>query len=84
MSRDLPSRSFAPLGLLWRVAIQSLFDSRVTLIALVGAVAAGVGFQVSNIANLRGYQAELITQGVTWGLGEVRLRPRRSALLRAE
>jgi lipoprotein-releasing system permease protein len=44
---------------------------------LVGAVAAGVGFQVPNTANVLGYEAQMLEQGVKCGFGDVRLYPRR-------
>lgn len=48
-----------------------------TAVVLVAAVAAGVGFQVPNTANVRGYEAEMLEQGVKCGFGDVRLYPRR-------
>jgi ABC-type lipoprotein release transport system permease subunit len=43
---------------------------------LLLAVAAGVGFQVPNVANVAGYRAELLKQEVGAGSGHVRVRPR--------
>ena len=48
-----------------------------TVVVLVGAVAAGVGFQVPNTANVLGYEAQMLEQGVKCGFGDVRLYPRR-------
>lgn len=57
------------------LARRGLLESRVVLALLVAAVAAGMGFQVPNSANLDGYRDELLAQGVSAGFGEVRLRP---------
>lgn len=61
------------------LAWSSLGHSRLTTVFLIGAVAAGVGFQIPNTANLDGYRAELIKHSVTTGFGHVRLRPHSSA-----
>ena len=70
----MPSR--ATPGLLLFVAGRGLLASRLTTALLIAAVAAGVGFQIPNTANLLGYRGELIRQGVSSGFGDVRLRPR--------
>lgn len=57
------------------LARRSLAESRLILALLICAVAAGVGFQVPNTANMAGYYAELIDHGVTSGFGDVRVRP---------
>jgi lipoprotein-releasing system permease protein len=45
------------------------------MLLLVLAVAAGTGFQVPNAANMLGYKAELLEEGVTQWLGDIRVRP---------
>lgn len=69
--------SRATPGLLLFVAGRGLLASRLTTALLIAAVAAGVGFQIPNTANLLGYRSELIRQGVSSGFGDVRLRPRK-------
>ena len=64
-------------GLLAFLAWRDLRNSPVTATVLVGAAAAGVGFQLPNTANLLGYEAEMLEQGVKCGFGDVRLYPRR-------
>lgn len=58
------------LYLAWR----SLSENRLTSAFLIGAIAAGVGFQVPNSANLDGYRAELVEHGIQAGFGDVRVR----------
>ncbi len=70
-------RTRATAGLLLFVAGRGLLASRLTTALLIAAVAAGVGFQIPNTANLLGYRGELIRQGVSSGFGDVRLRPRK-------
>jgi ABC-type lipoprotein release transport system permease subunit len=70
-------RHSAPLGLVLFLAAQSLRGSPLTALLLVAAVAAGVGFQIPNTANLLGYRDELYVQGIVSGYGEVRVRPSR-------
>ena len=81
-SRRTPSRPRgASFALLLFVAHTSLFRrGRATAALLVAAVAAGVGFQVPNTANLRGYTAELLRQGIEAGFGDVRVTPARGTL----
>lgn len=57
------------------LAWSSLGYSRLATAFLIGAVAAGVGFQIPNTANLDGYRAELVKHSVTAGFGHVRVRP---------
>ena len=71
-------RSASPT-LLFFLAWRNLFESRLSLSLLVGAVAAGVAFQVPNTANQLGYEAELLSEGVAFGNGDVRVRPRTGA-----
>lgn len=47
---------------------------------LVGAVAAAVGFQVPNSANRAGYESELLREAVSFGNGDVRVRPRETSI----
>jgi ABC-type lipoprotein release transport system permease subunit len=61
------------------LAMRGLLQRKLDLVILVGAVAAGVSFQIPNTGNLAGYEAELIAQGVSSGAGDVRLRPREGA-----
>jgi lipoprotein-releasing system permease protein len=56
------------------LARRSLVESRLTMVLLVGAVAAGTGLQIPNAANMLGYKAELLDEGVTAWLGDVRVR----------
>lgn len=72
-----PTHRRATPGLLAFLAWRDLRNSPVTATVLVGAAAAGVGFQVPNTANVLGYEAEMLEQGVKCGFGDVRLYPRR-------
>jgi len=72
-----PDSRRATAGLLAFLAWRGLRSSPLTAVVLVGAVAAGVAFQVPNTANLLGYEAEMLEQGVKCGFGDVRLHPRR-------
>lgn len=72
----MPPRSRASLGLLLFLAYKGLLRSPIASAMLVLAVAAGESFQIPNTANLAGYEAELLAQGVSQGAGEVRVRPR--------
>src|SRR5258706_2426682 len=63
-------------GLLLFLATRNLMENRLTSALLVLAVAAGVGFQVPNTANLLGYDAEVLEQGLNAGFGDVRVRAR--------
>jgi lipoprotein-releasing system permease protein len=58
------------------LAAQELRASPLAAVLVVLAVAAGQAFQIPNTANLAGYDAELLRQGVSGGAGDVRLRPR--------
>jgi lipoprotein-releasing system permease protein len=64
------------MRLLLFLAGRGLLQSRVALALLVLAVAAGVGFQIPNTANLLGYNRELTEQATEIGAGEVRIKPR--------
>ncbi len=75
----MPLRRHASIGLLLVLAYKGLTRSPFAFAMLVLAVAAGESFQIPNTANLKGYDAELLTQGVSAGAGDVRLRPRSGA-----
>jgi lipoprotein-releasing system permease protein len=62
-------------GLLLFIARRSLTGSRLTFVLLVVAVAAGAGFQIPNTANLEGFSAALLEEGLTRGSGDVRVQP---------
>src|SRR4051794_26228405 len=73
-----PARHRAsPPGLLVFLALRGLWSGPLTAALMIAAVAAGVGFQIPNPANLMGSTAELLSQGIASGLGEVRVRPGR-------
>lgn len=74
------TRPRATFGLVLHLACQGLMESRLILALLVAAIAAGMGFQVPNTANLLGYRTELLTQGIASGFGDVRLRPHHGRL----
>src|SRR5687767_3592276 len=63
------------------LACRNLLGAPLHAALLVCAVAAAVGFQVPNAANLLGYDAELVQQGVERGPGAVRVRPLRGPLI---
>jgi len=65
-------------GIAFFLARRSLLEGRLTTALLVGAVAAGTGLQIPNAANMLGYKAELLDEGVTAWLGDVRVRPLKS------
>ena len=61
------------VGLLAFLAARGLGRSRVTTALLLFAVMAGVGLQIPNSANLRGYTANLFEEATTRGFGDVRV-----------
>ena len=61
------------VGLLAFLATKGLSRSRVTTALLLFAVTAGVGLQIPNSANLRGYTANLFEEATTRGFGDVRV-----------
>ncbi|MBA3458381.1 MAG: ABC transporter permease [Deltaproteobacteria bacterium] len=63
------------LRLLLFLARKSLFSSKLTVVLLTVAVAAGAGIQIANTANLDGFQAVLLEEGLTHGTGDVRVEP---------
>ena len=69
------------MRLIVHLALRGLLQGRVALVLLILAVAAGVGFQIPNTANLLGYNQQLVEQAVTFGLGEVRIKPRAGIFL---
>src|SRR3954466_14020095 len=71
-----PNHRTASPALLAFLAWRDLGATPLTAVVLVGAVAAGVGFQVPNTANILGYEAEMIEEGVKPGSGDVRAYPR--------
>jgi lipoprotein-releasing system permease protein len=64
----------APLDLLFFLATRGLLRSRLTTTLLVLAVAAGVGLQIPNTANLLGYTAGLFDEATSAGFGDVRVQ----------
>ena len=74
-------RRAASGAILVHLAWRGLVDRPLVSVLLAVAVAAAMGFQVANAANLAGYRDELLAQGITSGFGEVRLRPRRGGRL---
>ena len=58
------------------LAWRDLRSGPLTAAVLVAAVAVGVAFQVPNTANILGYEAEMLEQGVKSGFGDVRVYPR--------
>lgn len=72
-------RTRPSLRLLVYLARTSLFSSRITLILLVLAIAAGAGFQIANTSNLRAFRASLLDENLTRGAGDVRVEPHTEA-----
>ena len=81
MSRPRRPRRASAL-LIGSLAMSALREHPLSLFLLVLAVAAGVGFQIPNVANVAGYRAELLNQEVASGMGQVRVRPRNGARFR--
>jgi ABC-type lipoprotein release transport system permease subunit len=75
-------RRRASLRLVASLALSALREHPLSLLLLVLAVAAGVGFQIPNVANVAGYRAELLKQEVESGMGQVRVRPRKGTRFR--
>src|SRR5262245_30530557 len=61
------------LALLVFVATRGLLRSRLTTALLVLAVAAGVGLQIPNTANLLGYTSSMFEEATSRGFGDVRV-----------
>ncbi len=68
-------RSHASPRLLLFLARKSLFSSRVTLVLIGLAIAAGAGFQIANSSNLAGFGEALKEEGLTRGAGDIRVEP---------
>lgn len=62
------------LSLLTFVATRGLSHSRLTTVLLILAVAAGVGLQIPNTANLVGYSHTMFEEATTFGFGNVRVQ----------
>jgi lipoprotein-releasing system permease protein len=62
------------MPLLW-LALHGLRSSR-TFVLLVLAVALAAGFEISNAANLAGFEASLLDDALAHGMGDVRIWPR--------
>lgn len=62
------------LGVWLFVATRGLLRSRLTTALLILAVAAGVGFQIPNTANLLGYTHTMLEEVTTRGFGDVRVQ----------
>ncbi|HVY30808.1 MAG TPA: FtsX-like permease family protein [Polyangiaceae bacterium] len=69
----------AGFGLVFFLALRNLLADSFSVVLLIVAVAGGVMFQVPNLANQKGYEAALISEGVSLGDGDVRIRPRTGA-----
>ncbi len=77
-------RSSPRAALLVTLAVQGLRSSR-TFVLLVLAVALGAGFQISNAANLEGFEADMLDDALVHGGGDVRVFSRgRSKLADAD
>jgi len=61
--------------LLLFLAYESLFSSRLTVVLLTIAIAAGAGIQIANTANLDAFQVVLLEETLTRGAGDVRVEP---------
>ena len=68
-------RTRASPRLLAFLARKSLFSSRVTVVLIGLAIAAGAGFQVANSSNLAGFGEVLKEEGLTRGTGDIRVEP---------
>lgn len=64
------------------LARRGLRESPLSTGLMIAAVAVGIGFEIPSAANLRGYRAELLTQSLSNGFGDVRVRPRHGLFLR--
>jgi len=75
-------RSILRPGVALFLARRGLRESPLSTGLMIAAVAVGIGFEIPSAANLRGYRAELLTQSLSNGFGDVRVRPRRGLYLR--
>jgi ABC-type lipoprotein release transport system permease subunit len=64
------------------LARKGLRESLLSTGLMITAVAVGVGFQVPSTANIQGYRAELLSQSLDDGFGDVRVRAERGAYVR--
>jgi ABC-type lipoprotein release transport system permease subunit len=64
------------------LAVRGLRESVLSTGLMVVAVAVGIGFEVPSTANIEGYRAELLSQSLDSGSGDVRVRPGRGPLVR--
>lgn len=67
--------------LLLFLALRGLLRGKLTTAMLVAAVAAGVGLQIPNTANLVGYTGSLVEEATTAGFGNVRVQHAQDAVL---
>ena len=63
------------------LARKGLRESLLTTGLMVVAVAVGVGFEVPSTANIEGYRAELLSQSLDAGFGDVRVRAERGVVI---
>lgn len=68
-------RTRGSLRLLLFLARKSLFSSKLTVVLLTVAVAAGAGIQIANTANLDAFHVVLLEEGLTHGAGDIRVEP---------
>ncbi len=68
-------RTRGSLRLLLFLARKSLFSSKLTVVLLTIAVAAGAGIQIANTANLDAFHVVLLEEGLTHGAGDIRVEP---------
>lgn len=64
------------------LALRGLRESLLSTGLMIVAVAVGVGFEVPSTANIAGYRAELMSQSLDAGFGDVRLRAERGPVVR--
>lgn len=72
VDQDTVGAGMGIVALLAFLATKGLARSRVTTALLLFAVTAGVGLQIPNSANLRGYTANLFEEATSRGFGDVR------------
>jgi ABC-type lipoprotein release transport system permease subunit len=64
------------------LARKGLRESLLSTGLMVVAVAVGVGFEVPSTANIEGYRAELLSQSLDAGFGDVRVRAERGVVVK--
>ena len=72
---------FLDLRITLFLARRSLLESPFPTALLIVSIAIGVAFQIPSTANLNGFRAELLSQSVDSGWGDVRVRPTRAAYI---